>query len=250
MGQTRLKDGEDLFERPYFATTHWSVVLAARDGAATQAQSALDTLCRTYWYPLYAYVRRRGLAPEDAEDITQSFFGHWLNHDFLSNVGPEKGRFRSFILVCIKRYLTDEWRKQGTTKRGGGKPMLSWDEQDAEGRYLREPVDVNDAEALYERRWALTLLERVLGNLEQEFLRAGKQAMFAELQPCLLGEATDSSYRETGARLGITEGAVRMTVLRMRRRYRELFREEIAHTVSEPGEIEGELRYVVSVLSR
>jgi DNA-directed RNA polymerase specialized sigma24 family protein len=234
----------------WLATTHWSVILAARDGTSDQVQTAMDTLCRTYWYPLYTYVRRRGLSPADSEDVIQAFFAHWMEQPFLRNVHPEKGRFRSFLLVCLKRFMTDGQRRECAAKRGCGKPFLSWDALDVEQRYMREPSDLDDAEALYERRWAITLLERVLSRLEQEFATAGKQELFHVLQPFLAGDKTDFTYREAGDRLRTTEGAVRMSVLRMRERYRKLFREEIANTVSEPGEFKAELRYIISVLSR
>ncbi len=231
-----------------FPPTHWSTVLHAAHAGSPEADGALTRLCETYWYPLYAFVRRQGHAPQDAQDLTQAFFEHLLSRDFLSNVTPDKGRFRSFLLTCLKRYLADEWRKGHACKRGAGRPVLVLDEKTAENLYQREPDHSADALELYERRWALALLDRVLERLGTEFAAAGKQATFGRLQSFLLGERGGGTYTEAAASLGTTEGAVKMTVLRMRERYRALFREEIAHTVAEPGEIAEEVRHVVTVL--
>lgn len=231
-----------------FATTHWSVVLAAKDFAGAPAQAAMETLCRAYWYPLYAFVRRSGHSPEDAEDLTQAFFVHLLGHEFLRNVSPEKGRFRSYLLVSVKRFMADQWRRDHALKRGGAQPPLSLDQQDAESRYRLEPADLEDPEKLYERRWALTLLNRVLERMENEAVAAGKQTLFSQLQPFLIGDRDTRTYAEIAGAFGISEGAIKMQVLRMRERLRELFIEEITHTVASDDEAREEVRHLLSVL--
>jgi RNA polymerase sigma-70 factor (ECF subfamily) len=233
-----------------FATTHWSVVLAAQAAHTPHAAEALEKLCQTYWYPLYAFVRRQGCSPEDAQDLTQSFFAHLLRKDFLSRVGPEKGRFRSFLLACLKHFLADEWEKARTAKRGGDRREPWLDLARAEERYHLEACVEADAESLYERRWALDLLDRVLDRLRHEAVSSGRAAMFEQLQGCLLGERPTDPYAQVGARLGMTETAVKVTVHRLRQRYRDLLREEIAHTVTRPEEIDEELRHLFEVVSR
>jgi RNA polymerase sigma factor (sigma-70 family) len=233
--------------RAEFSTTQWNVVLTARDCAASSARQALETLCQAYWYPLYSYVRRQGHSPEDAEDITQGFFAQLLSHDFLRHVAPEKGRFRSFLLTCLKRHLADHWRKDHARKRGPEHCVVSLDDADAEGRYRLEPTEPADPEKLYERRWALTLLDRVLDRLEAEFAAAGKPELFGELQPFLLGEKGGRTYAEIAVAHGTSESAIKMTVLRMRERFRLLFREEIAHTVAAPEEVDEEIRHLLTV---
>jgi RNA polymerase sigma-70 factor (ECF subfamily) len=233
-----------------FTTTHWSVVLAAGQTDAPQAGEALEKLCRTYWYPLYAFVRRQGQNPQDAQDLTQAFFAHLLRKDFLRGVGPEKGRFRSFLLACLKHFLADEWEKARTAKRGGSGPERLLDLELAEERYRLEARVEANAESLYERRWALDLLDHVLDRLRREASVSGRQAVFDQLQGCLLGERPSARYVQLGARLGMSETAVKVTVHRLRQRYRELLREEIAHTVTRPDEIDEEMRYLFAVVSR
>ena len=233
-----------------FTATHWSVVLAAMQQDSPQAAEALDKLCRTYWYPLYAFVRRQGCRPEDAQDLTQGFFAHLLRKDFLSGVGPEKGRFRSFLLACLKHFLADVWEKARTAKRGGTVPELLLDLDQAEERYALEARVEATAESLYERRWALDLLDHVLDRLRHEALASGREAVFDQLQGCLLCERPTETYAQLGARLGLSETAVKVTVHRLRQRYRELLREEIAHTVARPEEIGEEMRYLFAVVSR
>jgi len=232
-----------------FATTHWSVVLAAGARDSPQANAALETLCRTYWYPSYAYLRRQGHDAPDAEDLTQAFFAHLLERGFPKGVTPTRGRFRSFLLTALKHFLADEWDKLRAEKRGGGRPTVSLDAAHAEARYRLEPVDRLDAERLYERRWAITLVNRVLDRLQGEFAQAGKTHVFEQLQPSLLGEKSAITYAEVAATLAMTESAVKVTVHRMRQRYRELFREEVTHTVAEPGEVEDEMRHLFAVIS-
>jgi RNA polymerase sigma-70 factor (ECF subfamily) len=210
----------------------------------------LEQLCRGYWYPLYAFVRRRGYNQEDAEDLTQGFFAHLLRKDFLSGVGPEKGRFRSFLLACLKHFLADEWEKARTAKRGGSCPAVRLDFAGAEERYQLEACVEADPESLYERRWALDLLDQVLNRLRREAVASGREAVFEQLQGCLLGERPTETYAQLGSRLGMKETAVKVSVHRLRRRYRELLHEEIAHTVTHPEEIDEEMRYLLEVVSR
>jgi RNA polymerase sigma factor (sigma-70 family) len=232
-----------------FATTHWSAVLAAGQNSDPQASLALEQLCRTYWYPLYLFVRRRGCGPEDAQDLTQAFFAHLLSKEFLRGVAPEKGRFRSFLLACLKNFLVDEWEKTRTEKRGG--PTLDvLDLHQAEQRYQVEPSAEATPEAFYDRRWAMDLLHHVLERLRAEVTADHKDSFFRHVQPCLLGEPLSETYAQLGARLGISETAVKVSVHRLRLRYRELLRQEIAHTVSEPAEVESEMRYLCQVVSR
>lgn len=233
-----------------FATTHWSVVLAAGQSADAQASAALEQLCRTYWYPLYAYVRRSGHGHEDAQDLTQAFFAHLLRKDFLDGVGPEKGRFRSFLLACLKNFVVDEWEKARTAKRGGNCPALPLDMEKAEERYQLEARVEANPESLFERRWALDLLERVLDRLRHDAADSGRRAVFDELECCLLGDRPSETYAQLGSRLGLSETAVKVTVHRLRQRYRELLREEVAHTVTRPEELEAEMRYLLEVVSR
>ncbi|MBI4324111.1 MAG: sigma-70 family RNA polymerase sigma factor [Chloroflexi bacterium] len=230
-----------------FRTTRWSVVLEARH-SPDDASTALETLCRTYWYPLYAFVRRAGHDPHSAQDLTQEFFARFLAKNYLSDVSPEKGKFRSFLLAALKHFLADEWDKAQTAKRGGGQPLLSLDDATAEARYRLEPSHDLTPDKIFDRRWALTLLEQVLTRLEAEFVDDGKKEMFEELQVFLLGKQSAAPYAQAASRLGMTEGAVKVAAHRLRRRYRELLRLEIAHTVESAGEIEGELRDLLAAL--
>ncbi len=226
------------------------MVLAASQSADAEAASALEQLCRTYWYPLYAYVRRCGFSHEDAQDLTQGFFAHLLRKDFLDGVGPEKGRFRSFLLACLKHFLADEWAKARTVKRGGNCWALPLDMEKAEERYQLEARVDTDPESLFERRWAMDLLERVLDGLRHEAADSGRCAVFDALECYLLGDRPTETYAELGSRLGLSETAVKVTVHRLRQRYRDLLREEVAQTVSHPEELESEIRYLLEVVSR
>jgi RNA polymerase sigma-70 factor (ECF subfamily) len=232
-----------------FNTTHWSVVLVAGDSASSRAAEALEELCRTYWYPLFAYVRREGYSPEDAQDLTQGFFACFLEKDYLAQVAREKGKFRSFLLVSLKHFLSDERDRTNAIKRGGGKTILSLDVQEAEGRYLLEPAHDLSAEKIFERRWALMLLDRVVARLREEYAAAGKADRFAVLETFLPGEQATGTYTEVGDRLGLAEGTIKWEVHQLKKRYRELLRTEIAHTVSSPDEIDEEARYLIAVLS-
>jgi RNA polymerase sigma factor (sigma-70 family) len=230
-----------------FLTTHWSVVLAAGQGQDTRAQEALARLCQTYWYPLYVYVRRQGHSPPDAQDLTQEFFARLLAGHSLAGLQREKGRFRSFLAAAMNHFLANQWDRSRRKKRGGGQTPISLDAEAAETRYRLEPADAMTAERIFERRWALTLLEQVLRRLEQEYAAAGKEGLFAALQFCLTGERSALPYSAVGARLHLTEGAVKVAVHRLRQRYRELLRVEIAQTVSGPEEVDEELRHLFAV---
>ena len=232
-----------------FTTTHWSVVLRAGDGDSPQAASALEQLCRTYWYPLYAYVRREGHTPPDAQDLTQEFFARLLARNSLAQVGPQKGKFRSFLLAALRHFLSDQRDRDRAVKRGGGAEVLSLDAQEAEERYRLEPVERLDAEKIYERRWAMTLLERALIRLREESAAAGKAELFERLRSFVAGDS-EVTCAEAATELGLSESAVKSAVHRLRERYRELVREEIAHTVADPAEIEAEIRYLITVISQ
>lgn len=234
---------------PVFITTHWSVVLSARAKDSPQSAAALETLCRTYWYPLYAYVRRQGHHPSDAQDLTQEFFARLLQKDYLQAAAREKGRFRTFLLVALKRFLANEWDRARAQKRGGGQALLSLDTASAETRYQMEPAAGHSPDRVYDRRWALTLLDRTMAQLRDEFAVAGKAGEFNRLKVFLTADRADITYHEIAAGLGVSEGAARVAVHRLRKRFREVFREEIAHTVSSAEEIEEEVRYLMGVLA-
>jgi len=231
-----------------FVTTHWSVVMAAGKGHSAQATEALEQLCRTYWYPLYAFVRRHVSEAHDAEDLTQEFFTRFLAKEYFGRADPTLGRFRSFLLACLKNFLAEQQRQARRLKRGGGQTPLSWDSQTAEERYRLEPADPMTPEQIYDRRWALTLLETVLARLAEEQSAVGKEQVFAQLKGYLWGETGETSYSEMAERLGMTEGAVKVAVHRLRRRLRDLLREEVAHTVAADAEIDEELRHLIGAI--
>ena len=229
-----------------FTTTHWSVVLTAQ-GESPAAQQALEKLCRTYWRPIYAFLRRQGFGPEEAEDITQGFFAQLLERRKFSAVRKEKGRLRSYLLGALKYFLADEQRRAMAIKRGKGQRLIPL-EVCAGERIDMEPSDPMTAEMIYERRWALTVLERVLSRLKDEYVAAGNAALFDSLKELLPDEPGSPSQAEIAARLGMTENAVRQAFYRFRQRYQSLLREEIANTVATPGYIEDELRHLIAVL--
>jgi RNA polymerase sigma-70 factor (ECF subfamily) len=231
-----------------FATTHWSLVLAARDLAAPQGREALAGLCRTYWYPLYAFVRRQGYPREQAQDLTQEFFARLLEPGSLQGVDRAKGKFRSFLLASCKHFLANERDRARAAKRGGGRAVLPMDFDAAEARYHREPESNLTPEKLFERRWALALLDQVLARLREESVRAGKGELFETLKLALTGEKTPARHAQLGQALGMSPGAVKVAVHRLRRRYRELLREEIAHTLDEPAQVEEEIRDLFAAL--
>ena len=225
-----------------FATTHWTVVLAAGRRSTPQSDRALEELCRTYWYPLYAYVRRHGHSKEDAEDLTQGFFAAFLRRNYLGDVRSEKGRFRAFLLAALKHFLANEHDRASRQKRGGGQAPLSLDWQNADTRYQVDPADRLSPDKLYDRAWATTLLEQVIGRLRAECVAEGKANAFEQLKPFLTVGKGDLPYAEAAASLGLNEGAARVAVHRLRRRYRELLREQIAQTLSDPADLDEELR--------
>lgn len=232
-----------------FVTTRWSVVLSAGRSESTHAQESLAQLCKTYWYPLYAFVRRQGYGPDDACDLTQEFFSRLISKKYLGDVDRSKGKFRSFLLASLKHFLANEWDKAQAQKRGGGQVLIPLDAHSAETRYSLEPVNETTPDKIYERRWALTLLEEVLKYLREEYTADGKAKIFDELKDVLTGESDSAPYAEIGRRLGMTEGAVKVAVHRMRHRYRAILRAEIANTVANPSEIDDELRHLFEVLS-
>lgn len=232
-----------------FRTTHWSIVLAANGSATPAASAALEQLCAAYWYPLYSFLRRHGRSPHDAQDLTQSFFAHLLEKDRLRSVDPRKGKFRSFLLASIKNFLANEWDKARALKRSGGFTFVSIDEELGEERFRREPALEAAPEQAFEHCWAMTLLDAVLARLRNEYSAEDKAVLFEAVQGCLSGERGGPPYAELATRLAISEGAVKMAVLRMRRRFGELLRAEIAHTVTRPEEIDEEIRSLFAAVS-
>jgi RNA polymerase sigma-70 factor (ECF subfamily) len=230
-----------------FELTRWSVVVAAGGDDSKVARQALEHLCHTYWYPLYAFVRREGHSAHDARDLTQEFFARLLQKGWLQDVRREKGRFRAFLLASMRHFLANEWDRAHALKRGGGHSPISLDAHSAEERYALEPADPMTADRLYERRWALTLLEQVLARLKREFGAAGKETLFEELKPTLTGGRV--AYAEIAARLRAQETAVRVAAHRFRLRYRDLIRAEIAETVAGPGEVDAELARLFAALA-
>lgn len=230
-----------------FVTTHWSVVLAAQ-GSSPVADEALEKLCRTYWWPLYGFVRRDGYTPEEAQDLTQGFFELLLGKRDLDVVRREKGRLRSYLLASLKNFLGKARRREAAVKRGAGRPLVSLEELLVRERADLEPADRLSADRIYERRWALTLLGQVLARLGEEYRAAGNTKLFDHLKELLADEPERRSQAEIAGSLGMTENAVKQAFHRLRKRYRELLREEIAHTVALPGDIEDELRYFITIL--
>ena len=241
MSESREKQPSAAAERRWFTTTHWSVVLSARNRKSPQSKQALAALCETYWFPLYAYVRQAGYSSHDAQDLTQAFFARLLGKDFLNDVDHQRGKFRSFLLAALKHFLSHQRERARAKKRGGGRVSFSLDFGNAENRYRLEPEDPTTPERLYTRRWALTLLDRVVRRLEEEHARVGKAETFAGLKEFLTAGRESRPYRRVAHELGMTEGAIKVAVHRLRRRYRELLKEEIAQTVADPAEIEEEL---------
>ena len=224
--------------------------MAAGQTCSPRAAAALETLCRTYWYPLYSYVRRRGYSPEDAQDLTQGFFARLLQKNYPAEADRAKGKFRSFLLLTLNHFLLDERARAHTLKRGGGQVFISLDQPTPEDRYRLEVADNLSPETLFERRWAQTLLDQALLRLRAEFATAGKAEHYEVLKTFGPGEQTTLSYAEAAGRLGVSEGTVRMMIHRLRQRHRELVREEIAQTVSTAAEIDEELRHLIAVISQ
>jgi RNA polymerase sigma factor (sigma-70 family) len=234
--------------RSEFNTTLWTEVMLAGDTASPQGAAALESLCHTYWYPLYAFVRRQGHDAHAAQDLTQAFFSDLLEKRFLNAVDRERGRFRSYLLARLKHFLANEWTYQRRQKRGGGQSLFSLDEAEAEGRYRQQPLDETTPERLYERRWAQTVLDEVFRKLAADYEGAQQAKRFETLKVFLVQAEDAGSYLDAAASLGMTESAVKSAIHRLRERYRELFRAEIANTVATSSEVDEEIRYLFSVL--
>jgi DNA-directed RNA polymerase specialized sigma24 family protein len=232
-----------------FTTTHWSVVLAAGATASPAGTEALERLCRTYWYPLYSFVRGKGYSHEEAEDTTQSFFALFVAKHYLRDVAREKGKFRTFLLGSLCHFLANEWDRSQRLKRGGGATHLPLDTVAAEELYGREPATSASLEENFDRRWAETLVALALARLRQDFESAGKRDRFDELKPFLLGEPEAEAYAAVADRLGMSEQGVKSAVHRLRRCFREVVREEIAHTVATRAEVDEELRYLIQLMT-
>lgn len=232
-----------------FQTTHWSVVLAAAEADSPASRDALATLCQAYWPPLYAFVRRRGYAPAEAEDLTQSYFARLLEKNYLGEVRAEAGRFRSFLLASVSHFLANEWDREHARKRRPDRGIISLDADEAERRYSDEPADQLTPERLYERQWAATVLGRVLEVLRDEFVSAGEWERFDRLKSYLTGSSPAAPYVEVASELGLSEAAVKTAVHRLRRRYGELLRQEIGALVQDPSEVDDELRYLLRVVA-
>ena len=237
-------------DRRRFATTRWSQVLAAGQTQTGDSREALSRLCESYYYPLYAYVRRWGYDAEQAQDLTQEFFSRLLEKHYLRAADPSRGRFRSFLLAALKHFLANERDRAVAVKRGGRATVISLEMENAEGRYSLEPPDLETPETIYERRWALTLLERTLSRLAREFQATGRQALFGRLEGYLTGEQDALPYSHLAAELGMSEGAVKVTVHRLRRRFGTLLREEIGETVATPAEVDDEIRELFHALEK
>jgi RNA polymerase sigma-70 factor (ECF subfamily) len=232
-----------------FTTTHWSVVLAAGHSSSAGSQAALEKLCRTYWYPLYVYARRQGYNPDDAQDLTQDFFARLLRKDYFDHADPQRGRFRTFLLSSLKRFLINDWEKRHAIKRGGVQSFLVWDSKATESRYQNDPITDSTPETIYEKRWALALLDQAVARLKDEFSTDGKAAQFEGLKGLLWGEKAAPAYAEVAVELGLSVGALKVAVHRLRHRFRQLLRDEVAHTVGSPDQVDDELRHLIAVIS-
>lgn len=235
---------------PLFVTTRWSVVLTAKDLASPESASALEALCRQYWYPLYALVRGMGYAPHDAQDLTQEFFARLLAREYLRVVDPEKGRFRTFLRMALRRFLANEWEKARTQKRGGGIRPMAFDSALAEVRLQQDPSNMLTPDRAYDRRWALALLQQALGRLEREYDGAGRLEEFELLKPHLTAERGSIPYAELGVTLKTSEGAARVAIHRLRKRFREVFSATVADTVATPDDVDAEMAHVLAMLSQ
>jgi len=232
-----------------FVSTRWTVVLAAGHKSSPQSDRALAELCQIYWYPLYAYVRRQGHSREDAEDLVQGFFARFLERNYLEGLSNEQGRFRAFLLACMKHYLANEFDKATRQKRGGGVQNLSLDWQDADARFHLEPLDYASPDRAYDRAWALALLERVITRLRDECAADGKARLFEQARGYLMVGESAIPYAQAAQALGVDEGAVRVAVHRLRKRYRALLREEIAQTLADPAQVAEELHALQAALA-
>lgn len=233
-----------------FPHTRWSVVLAARKETSAQSAAALETICQAYWYPLYAYVRRCGQSPHDAQDLTQDFFSRLLEKRWLDSADRDKGKLRTFLIVALKNFMAKEWRRVSAQKRGGGQAHLPMDTAFAESRYAADASSDLRPEDIFEQQWALTLLELTLQRLQKEFESAGKPDEFEEMKGCLMAERGAIDYASVALRIGVNQGAARVAVHRLRKRFREIYREEISQTLSEGTDLDGELRHLAQALAQ
>lgn len=232
-----------------FPHTRWSLVVEATQGASSKSAAALELICRTYWYPLYAYVRRSGQSPHDAEDLTQEFFHRLLDKRWLTDANQEKGKLRTFLITALKNFMANEWRRASSQRRGGNRTHIPIDTVFAESRYAADPTAPLPADHLYERQWALTLLDLTLERLKREFVTAGKPGNFEALKECLMAARGEMDYKAMAARLGSSEGATRVAVHRLRKRFREIYREEVLLTLPEGTDLNSELRCLAEALS-
>jgi len=233
-----------------FPNTRWSVVLAARERSSPESAAALETICRAYWYPLYTYVRRSGQSPHDAQDLTQDFFSRLLEKNWLDSADREKGRLRTFLVIALKKFMSNEWRRASAQRRGGGQASVPFDTALAETRYAADGLAVLASDEAYDRQWALTLLDLTVNRLRAEFTAAGKPQDFEALKNCLMDARGAIDYAAMAQRLGVNEGAARVAVHRLRKRFREIYREEISQTLADDADLEAELRYLAAALAR
>jgi RNA polymerase sigma-70 factor (ECF subfamily) len=234
----------------WFVTTDWSVVLDAKGNDSARANEALEKLCKIYWRPLYTFIRRNGYTPSDAQDLTQEFFSRLLSKDYLRHLRDQRGKFRSFLLTFVKHFLSDERAKASAQKRGGGQAVLSLEDTSAEDQYLAEAADHLSPDQLFERSWAQTVLNQALRRLGEEYADGGKSLLFEKLKDVQPGEHGPLSYAQLGAEIGMTEVAIKSALHRLRKRHREILREEIANTVIRPEDVDDEIRYLISLLSK
>jgi len=249
MPLSETKASGETAQASWFTTTHWSVVLAAGESPSPKSWEALEVLCRTYWQPLYAFIRRRGANPHEAQDLTQGFFHQFLERDALAGVRPEAGKFRSFLLVCLKNFLANERERAHAQRRGGNKPQVHLDGVDAERRYSLEPSDRLTPEKVFERSWAYAVIEKTIAEQRRECSEQDKSALFQDLQGFLPGGQSTISRAELAARRGVSVGAIDVAIHRLRRRFGELLRRQVAQTVRTEAEVDEELRYLISLLS-
>jgi RNA polymerase sigma-70 factor (ECF subfamily) len=235
--------------RDVFVTTRWTMVLSAGRKSSPHSERALADLCQTYWYPLYAFVRRRGTTKEDAEDLVQAFFACFLEKNYLEGLAAERGKFRAFLLAALKHFLANEWDRAHAQKRGGGAEHLSLNWQDADERFHLDPPDPTNPERLFDREWALALLDRVIARLAAECAHDGKAELFTQAKGFLTVSSAAIPYGEAAKQLGVDEGTLRVAVHRLRKRYRELLRDEISQTLAEPGQVDEELRSLLTALA-
>jgi RNA polymerase sigma factor (sigma-70 family) len=247
--RAEASDSEAEVHRAVFATTHWSLVLAASQGDTPQSAAALEQLCRTYWPPIYAFIRRQGCSPEDAQDLTQEFFARLLRENSVARADPGRGRFRSFLLGALKHTLADARAKAGAQKRGGGREFISWDQVQGEERLYAEPLNRFSPDRVFDRRWAMTVLEQALARLRAEYDGAERRPVFEALRGYVTGEPVATFYAQAAAGLGLSESAVKSAIYRLRQRYHALVREEVAQTVANAADLEEEIRYLMSLFS-